>query len=56
MTTAARRRLMRDFKKLSRDPPNTGVAAAPHENNLMKWQAIIYGPEDTDWEGGTFKL
>eukprot|EP00330_Aristerostoma_sp_ATCC50986_P004869 CAMPEP_0114590256 /NCGR_PEP_ID=MMETSP0125-20121206/12538_1 /TAXON_ID=485358 ORGANISM="Aristerostoma sp., Strain ATCC 50986" /NCGR_SAMPLE_ID=MMETSP0125 /ASSEMBLY_ACC=CAM_ASM_000245 /LENGTH=73 /DNA_ID=CAMNT_0001787629 /DNA_START=29 /DNA_END=250 /DNA_ORIENTATION=+ len=56
MTTPARRRLLRDFKKLQEDPPNTGVTAAPQEDNLMNWSAVIFGPEDTPWEGGTFKL
>lgn len=22
----------------------------------MKWSAVIFGPDDTPWEGGTFKL
>jgi ubiquitin-conjugating enzyme E2 A len=22
----------------------------------MFWHAVIFGPEDTPWEGGTFKL
>jgi ubiquitin-conjugating enzyme E2 A len=22
----------------------------------MLWNAVIFGPEDTPWEGGTFKL
>jgi len=33
-----------------------GVQAAPLENNVMAWPAIIFGPDDTPWEGGTFKL
>lgn len=37
------------------DPP-TGVNAAPLEHNLMVWQCIIFGPDDTVWEGGTFNL
>ncbi|KAK2944834.1 putative Ubiquitin-conjugating enzyme E2 2 [Blattamonas nauphoetae] len=55
MSTAARRRLIRDFKSIQTDPP-TGVTGAPKEDNIMSWNAIIFGPDDTIWEGGTFKL
>lgn len=55
MSTAARKRLMRDFKRLQKDPP-VGIQAAPLDNNVMAWQAVIFGPDDTPWEGGTFKL
>jgi hypothetical protein len=24
--------------------------------DIMKWNAVIFGPDDTPWEGGTFKL
>uniref|UniRef100_A0A3B3SVR8 E2 ubiquitin-conjugating enzyme n=1 Tax=Paramormyrops kingsleyae TaxID=1676925 RepID=A0A3B3SVR8_9TELE len=34
MSTPARRRLMRDFKRLQEDPP-AGVSGAPSENNIM---------------------
>lgn len=51
----ARRRLLRDFKKLQSDPP-TGVSGAPVDNDIMKWSAVIFGPEDSSWEGGTFIL
>ena len=55
MTTQARRRLMRDFKSLQQDPP-AGVSAAPTENNIMIWNAVIFGPPDTPFEDGRFKL
>lgn len=54
MSSQSRRRLMRDLKKL-RSEPIPGISAAPTED-LMVWQAVIFGPEDTPWEGGTFKL
>uniref|UniRef100_A0A8B9VL22 E2 ubiquitin-conjugating enzyme n=1 Tax=Anas zonorhyncha TaxID=75864 RepID=A0A8B9VL22_9AVES len=38
MSTPARRRLMRDFKRLQEDPP-VGVSGAPSENNIMQWNA-----------------
>jgi len=55
MATASRRRLMRDFKRLQEDPP-VGVSGAPSENDIMLWNAVIFGPDDTPFEDGTFKL
>ena len=55
MSTPARKRLMRDFKRLQTDPP-AGISGTPSESNIMAWHAVIFGPEDTPWEGGTFKL
>jgi len=55
MSTPARRRLMRDFKRLQNDPP-TGISGAPMENDILRWEAVIFGPEETPWEDGTFKL
>ena len=55
MSTAAQRRLLREFRKLQEDPP-MGVSGAPTEDNILKWDAIIFGPDDTPFEGGTFKL
>ena len=46
---------MRDFKRLQEDPP-AGVAGAPGDNNIMLWDAVIFGPHDTAFEDGTFKL
>lgn len=55
MSTPARRRLMRDFKRLQEDPP-AGVSGAPCDNNIMQWNAVIFGPAETPFEDGTFKL
>jgi len=41
--------------RLQNDPPS-GVTGAPMDTNIMMWQAVIFGPDDTPWEGGTFKL
>ncbi|KAJ5072935.1 ubiquitin-conjugating enzyme e2 2 [Anaeramoeba ignava] len=51
----AKKRLLRDFKKLQDDPP-TGVCGTPESDNIMKWSAVIFGPQDTVWDGGIFKL
>ncbi|KAG9328308.1 hypothetical protein JZ751_015034 [Albula glossodonta] len=55
MSTPARRRLMRDFKRLQEDPP-AGVSGAPSENNIMVWNAVIFGPEGTPFEDGTLAI
>lgn len=46
---------MRDFKRLQEDPP-AGVSGAPCDNNIMQWNAVIFGPAETPFEDGTFKL
>ena len=55
MSTPARQRLMRDFKRL-RDEKRTGISGAPSESNIMLWNAVIIGPADTPFEDGIFKL
>jgi len=32
------------------------VSGAPSDNNIMLWNAVIFGPHDTPFEDGTFKL
>ncbi|EMG47610.1 Ubiquitin-conjugating enzyme E2 2, partial [Candida maltosa Xu316] len=54
MSTPAKRRLMRDFKRMQQDPPS-GVSASPLPDNVMK-NAVIIGPSDTPFEDGTFRL
>ncbi|KAF0991157.1 hypothetical protein HZS_7373, partial [Henneguya salminicola] len=44
MSTPARRRLLRDLKKI-REDPNPGVSAAPTEDNILLWNAVIFGEE-----------
>lgn len=55
MSTPSRQRLVRDYRRLQKDPPQ-GVNGAPNPDNIMLWKAVIFGPEDTPWDGGTFKL
>eukprot|EP00501_MAST-03F_sp_TOSAG23-6_P002267 GSMAST32.ASY1.ANO1.2367.1 assembled CDS len=53
--SSSKKRLMKDFKKLQRDPPS-GISGAPVDSNIMVWQAVIFGPDETSWEGGTICL
>ncbi|KAK8452551.1 hypothetical protein SEVIR_5G129325v4 [Setaria viridis] len=50
MSTPARKRLMRDFKRLMQDPP-AGISGAPQDSNILLWNAVIFGPDDTPWDG-----
>jgi hypothetical protein len=34
----------------------SGVSGAPSDNNIMLWNAVIFGPHETPFEDGTFKL
>ncbi|CAH8567054.1 unnamed protein product [Heterobilharzia americana] len=51
----AQRRLLRDLKRLQSDPP-PGICGSPVDDNVMVWNAIIFGPDKTAFEDGTFKL
>ncbi|PRT54858.1 Ubiquitin-conjugating enzyme E2 2 [Wickerhamiella sorbophila] len=55
MSTTARKRLMRDFKRIQQDPTG-GVSASPVPEDILMWNAVIIGPDDTPFEDGTFRL
>ncbi|KAI3382453.1 hypothetical protein SNEBB_006693 [Seison nebaliae] len=55
MTTPARRRLVRDFKRLSTDLPY-GTCAFPLDDDIFQWKGVIYGPKGTSFENGVYEL
>jgi ubiquitin-conjugating enzyme E2 A len=56
MATAATIRLLSDLKQISSEPPEGASASPVNDNNLFVWNATIFGPEATPWEGGIFCL
>lgn len=59
MSTPARRRLMKDFmslRKETQNPETIGFQCAPDQNNIFRWTAVMFGPDDTVWEDGQFKM
>lgn len=46
---------MRDFKRLQSDPPQ-GVNGSPKSDSIMLWNAVIFGPDDTPWDGGSARF
>ncbi|KGG50245.1 hypothetical protein DI09_7p240 [Mitosporidium daphniae] len=52
--TTAVKRLMAEYKELTRNPPD-GITAGPvSDDNMLVWEALISGPPDTSFEGGLF--
>ena len=56
MSTKARRRLLSDYKKYQNEAAGLGILIKLKANNIMICEAIIFGPDDTEWESGVFKL
>ena len=54
--STAKKRLINALKQFNENDENETILATPHEDNLMIWDCIIFGPEDTPWDGGCFKL
>ena len=56
MSSNAERRLLKDLKKMQDDNTQDGIQATPSDDSLFEWDAVIFGPEDTIWDGGIFQL
>ena len=52
----AKRRLLHDLKRLQDDPPDGFSASPSTENDILNWSAVIFGPSETPYEDGIFKL
>ena len=48
-------RITREFQTLLKEPIEN-VTAGPMNDNMYEWDAIIFGPSDTPYAGGIFKL
>ena len=48
-------RLLRDLQKIE-NTEEDGIYASPEGDDLYNWEACIFGPEASSWEGGIFKL
>ncbi|CAF0786837.1 unnamed protein product [Adineta steineri] len=49
------RRLQQDFRQLLKNKVE-GIDASPSSENFFMWNAIMFGPEESVYEGGAFQL
>jgi ubiquitin-conjugating enzyme E2 G2 len=54
MASSASKRLFKEYKALSSDPPEGLTAGPVSEDDMFVWEALIQGPEGTPFEGGIF--
>ena len=52
---AALTRLNKEYKEMMNNPP-CNCSAEPMDSNIYQWSAQIYGPSETPYEGGVFRL
>jgi ubiquitin-conjugating enzyme E2 D len=55
MSNIIRKRIMNELEEIQNNPVEN-CSAAPVNNDIFHWEAIIIGPSDTPYEKGIFKL
>ena len=51
----AKKKLLADFENIQKNPSDN-FSTVPNKSNVMIWNAVIFGPQDSPYEDGVFKL
>ena len=52
----AMRRIQRELLEIQNDPPLNCSAGPEKTEDLFRWEGVIFGPADSPYAGGVFKL
>ncbi len=50
------RRIQREYQEVKSDPPANCSAGPISEADFFNWEAVIFGPDDSPYTGGVFRL
>jgi len=56
MSTSATKILQTEFKKLQQQPVEGFTIGLVDESDIFKWKVALYGPPDTHYAGGYFRV
>jgi ubiquitin-conjugating enzyme E2 D/E len=52
----ALKRISRELIEIQSNPPENCSAGPEHPEDLFRWEGVIFGPSDSPFSGGVFKL